>query len=76
MLGLVIALSSCSLNVNGLNKIKPSENIVKKEYKLDKFNEVTSSVVGVITLIQSEEKDGLVELSAPENYIELFSIIS
>ncbi|MBQ9216142.1 MAG: DUF2807 domain-containing protein [Prevotella sp.] len=72
----VIALSSCSINVNGLNKIKPSDNIVKKEYKLDKFNEVTTHVVGNIKLIQSEEKDGLVELSAPENYIELFSIKS
>lgn len=72
----MIALSSCSINVNGLNKIKPSDNIVKKEYKLDKFNEVTTHVVGNIKLIQSEEKDGLVELSAPDNYIEYFSIKS
>ena len=76
MVSVIIALTSCSINVNGLNKIKPSDNIVKKEYKLNKFNEVTSRVVGNIILVQSEEKDGLVELSAPENYIELFSIKS
>ena len=76
MVGVMIALTSCSINVDGLKKIKPSDNIVKKEYKLDKFNEVVTRVVGNVILVQSEEKDGLVELSAPENYIELFSIES
>ena len=76
MVSVMIALTSCSINVGGLDQIKPSDNIVKKEFKLDKFNEVISRVVGNIVLVQSEEKDGLVELSAPENYIEFFSIES
>lgn len=78
MMGVLIALTSCSVNVNGLglNKIEPSETIVKKEYKLNSFNEVSSRAVANVKIVQSEEKDGLVVLSAPENYIELFGFES
>ena len=77
MISVIVTLTSCSINMGGIgDTIEPSENIVKKEYKLDKFNEVTCHVVGNIKLIQSEEKDGLVELSTPENYIEYFKIES
>ena len=72
MVSILIAFTSCSINVNGLNKLKPSDNIARRAFKLNKFNEVESHVVGSIKLVQSEAKDGIVEISAPENYIEYF----
>ena len=76
MVVVMIALTSCRFSVNGVGLIDPSDNIVKKEYKLDKFNEVATHVVANVKLIQSETKDGLVILSAPDNYIDLMSFNS
>ncbi len=72
----MMALTSCRFNVSGIGSIEPSDNIVKKEYKLNKFNEVATHVVANVKLVQSEAKDGLVLLSAPDNYIDLFSFDS
>lgn len=72
----VMALTSCHLSFNGkdfaFGKISPSKNIVKSEYKLAPFNKVEVRVVSNVMLIQSSEKNGQVELSAPDNYIDLF----
>ena len=78
MATVIMTLSSCSFNVSsvGPDIIEASSNIVKKEYKLDSFNEVTSHIVADIKLVQDEKKDGVVILSAPDNYIELFNFTS
>ena len=73
-----MALTSCKLDLNSIGNelIEASENIVTKEYKLTAFEEVTMRCVGNVELIQSEEKNGVVELTAPDNYIELYKFES
>lgn len=72
----IMVLTACRFNWNGLETIKPSDNIVKKEYKLDKFTEVAIHVFAQVKIIHDEAKDGLVVFSAPDNYIDLFSFES
>ena len=70
----VLALTSCS--IGQMNLVDPSDNIVTKEYKLKPFEEVKMKGVGHVELIQSEEKNGLVELTAPDNYVEFYKFES
>ncbi|MBR4920661.1 MAG: DUF2807 domain-containing protein [Prevotella sp.] len=72
----MMVLTACRFNWNGLETIKPSDNIVKKEYKLDKFTEVAIHVFAQVKIVHDEAKDGLVVFSAPDNYIDLFSFES
>ena len=72
----VLALTSCSIGKWEANLVEPSDNIVTKEYKLKPFEEVKMKGVGHVELIQSEEKNGLVELTAPDNYVELYKFES
>ena len=74
----VAALTSCSVNMNGWNteQIDPSNNIVTKDFKLKPFEEVNMRCVGAVELVQSEAKDGIVEITAPDNYIELYQLES
>ena len=75
----VLVLTSCKIDVgnwgNG-ERIEPSNEIVTKTYKLPPFEEVNMNCFGSVELIQSDEKDGTVELTAPENYIEFYSFES
>ena len=71
----VFALTSCKIdlkNWDNTNLIEESDNVVTKEYKLKPFEEVHMRCVGAVELIQDEKKSGTVELTAPENYIELY----
>lgn len=71
----VFALTSCKLDLkdwNNTNLIEASDNVVTKEYKLKPFDEVHMRCVGAVELIQDEKKSGTVELTAPDNYIELY----
>lgn len=70
----VLALTSCS--IGQMNVVDPSDNIVTKEYKLKPFEKIQMKGVGNVELIQSEEKSGLVELTAPDNYIEFYKFES
>ena len=70
----VLALTSCS--IGKMNLVDPSENIVTKEYQLKPFEEVQMKGVGHVELIQSEAKNGLVELTAPDNYVEFYKFES
>lgn len=74
----VAALTSCSVNMNGWNteQIDPSNNIVTKDFKLKPFEKVNMRCVGAVELVQSEAKDGIVEITAPDNYIELYQLES
>ena len=74
----VLALTSCSIGLNGCdaNLVDPSDNIVTKEYKLKPFEEVKMRGVGHVELIQNEAKSGLVELTAPDNYIDFYKFES
>ena len=66
----VLALTSCS--IGQMNVVDPSDNIVTKEYKLKPFERIQMKGVGNVELIQSEEKSGIVELTAPDNYVEFY----
>ena len=74
----VLMLSSCKLNLSdwSVNQIEPSDNVVTKAYKLPAFEQVTMNWVGHVELIQDEQKSGTVELTAPENYQELYKFDS
>ena len=72
----VLALTSCSIGKWEANLVEPSDNIVTKEYKLKPFEEVQMKGVGYVEVIQDEAKSGLVELTAPDNYVELYKFES
>ena len=72
----VLSLTSCSIGNWEANMVEPSDNIVTKEYKLKPFEEVKMRGVGHVELIQSEAKNGLVELTAPDNYVEFYEFES
>jgi hypothetical protein len=70
----VLALTSCKVDLKGwdTNLIEESGKVITKEYKLKPFEEVHMRCVGAVEIIQDEKKSGTVELTAPENYIELY----
>ena len=70
----VLALTSCKVDLKGwdTNLIEESGKVITKEYKLKPFEEVHMRCVGAVEIIQNEKKSGTVELTAPENYIELY----
>ena len=71
----VLALTSCKIDLkdwNNTNLIEESDNVVTKTYKLKPFEEVHMRCVGYVEIIQDEKKSGSVELTAPDNYIELY----
>ena len=75
----VLVLTSCNIGVGSWGSgehIEPSDETVSETYKLAPFEEVHMNCLGIVELIQSEEKDGTVELSAPENYAELLKFES
>lgn len=73
LVAMLLSASSCSVNLGeGTERIEPSLNIVKNKYPMEAFDKVESHVVGNIQLVQSDQSR--VTLSAPENYIDLFSI--
>ncbi|MBQ6377314.1 MAG: DUF2807 domain-containing protein [Prevotella sp.] len=74
----VIVLTSCRMNLKGWSTdlIEASDKVVTKEYKLTPFEEVKMNGVGQVELVQSETRNGVVELTAPDNYIELYKFDS
>lgn len=74
----VLALTSCIVRVGKWNSkiIAASDNIVTKEYRLTAFEEVAMQCAGDVELIQSDTIDGLVALTAPDNYVELYQFES
>lgn len=70
----VMVLTGCVVNFGkwGATIIDASENIVTKKYELAAFDEVAMHCVGNVELIQSDSISGTVELTAPDNYIELY----
>ena len=73
----VMALVSCSnVQVMGYDKVDASETVVTETYKLKAFERIDVKGVANVKIIQSEEKNGVVELKAPDNYIDLFKFDS
>ena len=57
----------------GEKTIEPSSNIVKKEMTQPAFNKNDNDVIANVKYIQSQGNDYRIVLSAPDNYMELFS---
>ena len=75
----VLVLTSCKIDAGNWGsgeRIEPSKEIVTKTYKLSPFEEVNMNCFGSVELIQSDDKDGTVELTAPENYIDFYQFES
>ena len=75
----VLVLTSCKIDAGNWGsgeRIEPSKEIVTKTYKLSPFEEVNMNCFGSVELIQSDDKDGTVELMAPENYIDFYQFES
>ena len=60
----------------GYEKVDASETIVTETYNLKPFEKIDVKGVANVEIKQNEEKNGLVELKAPDNYIELFKFDS
>ena len=74
----MMTFMSCKMSMSGWdsNQIEPSDNVVTQTYKLQPFEKVEMICVGHVEIIQDESKDGTVELTAPDNYIELYKFES
>ena len=75
----VLVLTSCKIDAGNWGsgeRIEPSKVIVTKTYKLSPFEEVNMNCFGSVELIQSDDKDGTVELTVPENYIDFYQFES
>ena len=71
----VLALTSCKIDLkdwDSTNLIEASDKVVTKAYNLKPFEKVHMRCVGAVEIIQDEKKSGTVELTAPDNYIELY----
>lgn len=68
---MVAAMVLCTSCV-GFKKLKPSENVVKNEYKMEAFNKVDINLVANVKIIQSDGDDYRVMLKCPDNYVSLF----
>lgn len=79
LLSAVLLTTSC-LNVNLGNhqgkKIKASKTIVTKEMTPGAFDKLNVNVVAQVKFVQTEGEDCHVVLTAPDNYVALFSIES
>jgi hypothetical protein len=67
----VVLLASCKIEMNGWNKIEPSKNIVKNEYKMDAFDQMEVDLTANVKFVQGKEGDYRVVMSCPDNYVEL-----
>ena len=74
----MMSFMSCKMSMSGWdsNQIEPSDNVVTQTYKLQPFEKVEMICVGHVEIIQDESKDGTVELTAPDNCIELYKFES
>ena len=73
----VMALAACSnVQVMGYEKVDASEAIVTETYNLKPFEKIDVKGVANVEIKQNEEKNGVVELKAPNNYVELFKFDS
>lgn len=73
------SLSACKVSVNSgssFGKMKPSENIVAKEFQVQAFDAVDVSAVAHVKFVQGEADRYRVKISAPDNYIPLFKVES
>lgn len=62
-----IGATSCTIRINGNEKLKPSKTQVTKKYHVNEFQQIESNVPANIVFIQSNTNK--VEAEGPENHI-------
>ena len=74
MAAVLMICSACSdVNIGKFSKkLKPSDNIVKKEYRQSPFTKLELDVVSKVKFVQGAADDYRVVLQAPDNYLDLF----
>ena len=73
MVAVLVCCTSCvKMNLGELHKMKPSDNIVKNEYKMTPFSKVDIDLTAKVKFIQSTEGDYRVFMKCPDNYVDLF----
>ena len=75
-----LSLTSCKMNLGDwsgtANQLEASNNVVTKTYKVPAFEAINMSWVGHVEIVQDEKKSGTIELTAPENYQDLYKFES
>lgn len=76
--GLASTLLLCASCIDSIRfqkpgTLKPSETIAEKELNLEPFSKVDFDVMGHVRIVQSEGNDYRIVLSAPENYLDLYT---
>lgn len=73
--GLVSILLLCTscIDLKMSSTLKPSETVAKKEMKMSPFDKVELDAMGHVKIVQTQDNDYRVVLSAPENYLDLFT---
>ena len=73
MTAVLMCCTSClRLNLGDFQKLEPSNNIVKNEYKMEAFSKADIDVVARVKIVQSAADDYRVLLKCPDNYVDLF----
>lgn len=63
----------CSCNAVG-ETIKPSKNLITRDYKVKEFNQIDASTVGDIYYTQSTDGKTSVQIYGPDNFINLVQV--
>ena len=73
MVAVAVCCTSCvKVNLGSHNKLSPSDNIVKNEYKMEPFSKVDIDLVAKVKFVQSTDNDYRVLMKCPDNYVDLF----
>lgn len=73
MVAVLVCCTSCvRVNLGEIRKLKPSNNVVKNEYKMEPFSKVDIDLVARVKFMQSADGDYRVLLRCPDNYVDLF----
>lgn len=67
----LLLFTSC-INCNWGEKIAPSKTMAKKEYKMEAFTKMEVNVLAHVKIVQGQDDDYRVVLSAPDNYLDFY----
>lgn len=76
-LAAVLVLCTACVDISlgkGGKKLKPSDNIVRNEFKMEPFTQLELDMVAKVKFVQGDSADYRVVLQAPENYVDLFEM--
>lgn len=73
MAAVLVCCTSCvNISLSEFNKLEPSDNIVKNEYKMKPFSKADIDLAARVKFVQSSEGDYRVLMKCPDNYVDLF----